>query len=117
MRVPPYPGAGAGTACHLREAYTDVGGRVKRSDPMQLGFVGTGTMGNPMVCCLLEACHALTVYDVRRDATANLCELGAHWADNPRTVAAASEVVFTSLPGPTEVEQGVLDPATGILAG
>jgi len=84
---------------------------------MQLGFVGTGTMGNPMVCCLLEAGHALTVYDVRRDATANLCELGAHWADNPRTVAAASEVVFTSLPGPTEVEQGVLDPATGILAG
>src|SRR5438132_13944720 len=89
----------------------------ERSDPMQLGFVGTGTMGNPMVRCLLEAGHALTVYDVRRDATANLCELGAHWADNPRTVAAASEVVFTSLPGPTEVEQGVLDPATGILAG
>ena len=84
---------------------------------MQVGFVGTGTMGNPMVRCLLETGHALTVYDVRREATANLCELGAHWADAPRTVAAASDVVFTSLPGPTEVEQGVLDPATGILAG
>jgi len=84
---------------------------------MQLGFVGTGTMGNPMVRCLLEAGHALTVYDIRREATANLCALGAHWATAPRAVAEASEVVFTSLPGPTEVEQGVLDPASGILAG
>jgi 3-hydroxyisobutyrate dehydrogenase-like beta-hydroxyacid dehydrogenase len=84
---------------------------------MQLGFVGTGTMGNPMARCLLEAGHALTVYDVRREATANLCALGAGWADTPRGVAAQSDVVFTSLPGPAEVEQAVFDPATGILAG
>src|SRR5262245_43159820 len=84
---------------------------------MQLGFVGTGTMGNPMACCLIAAGHQLTVYDLRREATTNLCELGARWAETPRTVAEASEVVFTSLPGPAEVEQGVLDPVTGILAG
>jgi 3-hydroxyisobutyrate dehydrogenase-like beta-hydroxyacid dehydrogenase len=84
---------------------------------MQLGFVGTGTMGNPMARCLLDAGHALTVYDVRREATAQLCERGARWADHPRTVAQASEVVFTSLPGPAEVEKEVLDPLTGILAG
>jgi 3-hydroxyisobutyrate dehydrogenase len=84
---------------------------------MQLGFVGTGTMGNPMARCLLEAGHALTVYDVRRQATANLCERGARWADSPCAVAEASEVVFTSLPGPAEVEQAVLQPTTGILAG
>ena len=84
---------------------------------MQLGFVGTGTMGNPMARCLLEAGHALTVYDVRRQATANLCERGARWADNPCAVAETSAVVFTSLPGPAEVEQAVLDPVSGILAG
>ncbi len=84
---------------------------------MQLGFIGTGTMGNPMARCLMAAGHQLTVYDLRREATANLCELGARWAETPRTVAEASEVVFTSLPGPAEVEQGVLDPVTGILAG
>jgi 3-hydroxyisobutyrate dehydrogenase-like beta-hydroxyacid dehydrogenase len=83
---------------------------------MQLGFVGTGTMGNPMARCLLEAGHALTVYDVRRDATSNLCALGAGWAEHPRAVAERSDVVFTSLPGPAEVEQVVLDPTTGILA-
>ena len=84
---------------------------------MQLGFVGTGTMGNPMAQCLMAAGHQLTVYDLRREATTNLCDLGACWAETPRTVAEASEVVFTSLPGPAEVEQGVLDPVTGILAG
>ncbi len=84
---------------------------------MQLGFVGTGTMGNPMARCLLEAGHTLTVYDVRREATADLCASGAGWADTPRAVAARSDVVFTSLPGPAEVEQVVLDPTTGVLAG
>ena len=84
---------------------------------MQLGFIGTGTMGNPMARCLLEAGHALTVSDVRREATANLCALGAAWAEHPRAVAERSDVVFTSLPGPAEVEQVVLDPTTGVLAG
>jgi 3-hydroxyisobutyrate dehydrogenase-like beta-hydroxyacid dehydrogenase len=84
---------------------------------MQLGFVGTGTMGNPMARCLLEAGHALRVYDIRRQAADNLCALGAGWADTPRAVAERSDVVFTSLPGPAEVEQTVLDPTTGILAG
>lgn len=84
---------------------------------MRLGFVGTGTMGNPMARCLIEAGHQLTVHDLRPEATTSLCELGARWADNPRAVAEASEAVFTSLPGPAEVEKGVLDPSTGILAG
>lgn len=84
---------------------------------MRLGFVGTGTMGNPMARCLIEAGHEVTVHDRRREATANLCDLGARWAETPRAAAEPSEVVFTSLPGPAEVEQAVLDPSTGILAG
>ena len=87
------------------------------SEQMQLGFIGTGTMGNPMARCLIEAGHRLTVHDIRREATTNLCELGANWADSPRAVAASSQVVFTSLPGPVEVEETVLHPDTGILAG
>ena len=84
---------------------------------MRLGFVGTGTMGNPMARCLIDAGHQLTIHDLRRDATTNLCDLGARWAESPRATAEASEVVFTSLPGPTEMEHAVLDPSTGILAG
>ena len=79
-------------------------------------------MGNPMARCLIDAGygdagHRLTVHDLRREATTNLCELGAVWADGPRAGAEASEVVFTSLPSPVEVEKVVLEPSTGLLAG
>jgi 3-hydroxyisobutyrate dehydrogenase-like beta-hydroxyacid dehydrogenase len=84
---------------------------------MRLGFVGTGTMGMPMARCLLNAGHQLAVHDRRREATAELCARGAVWADSPRAAALASEAVFTSLPGPAEVEEAVLHPDTGILAG
>ena len=84
---------------------------------MNLGFIGTGTMGNPMSRCLIDAGHQLTVHDIRRGATTNLCEMGATWADSPRAVAEASQVVFTSLPGPVEFQQVVLHPDKGILSG
>ena len=84
---------------------------------MRLGFVGTGTMGAPMAACLIDAGHELAVYDVRPAATAALATRGARVAQSPAAVARDSEAVFTSLPGPREVESTVLDPATGILAG
>jgi 3-hydroxyisobutyrate dehydrogenase-like beta-hydroxyacid dehydrogenase len=84
---------------------------------MRLGFVGTGTMGAPMAGCLLDAGHQVAVYDIRSDATAALRARGARPAENPAAVASDSEVVFTSLPGPTEMEHAALDPQNGILAG
>jgi 3-hydroxyisobutyrate dehydrogenase-like beta-hydroxyacid dehydrogenase len=84
---------------------------------MRLGFVGTGTMGSPMGLCLIEAGHELTVYDVRPAATAVLVARGARNAGSPAEVAGRCEVVFTSLPGPSEVEHAVLDSSSGILAG
>src|SRR5262245_24327000 len=74
-------------------------------------------MGDPMARCLLEAGHQVTVHDLRPEATVNLRGRGALVAETPRAVAASSEVVFLSLPGPPEVEQVVLDPSTGVLAG
>jgi 3-hydroxyisobutyrate dehydrogenase len=84
---------------------------------MRLGFVGTGTMGAPMAACLLDAGHQLTVCDLRPAACAALAERGARVAGTPAEVARLSEAVFTSLPGPREVEEAVLDSPTGILAG
>ena len=84
---------------------------------MRLGFVGTGTMGAPMAGCLIDAGHELTIFDIRPAATAPLAARGACTAGSPAEVARQSEVVFTSLPGPSEVEHAVLDSATGILAG
>jgi 3-hydroxyisobutyrate dehydrogenase-like beta-hydroxyacid dehydrogenase len=84
---------------------------------MRVGFVGTGTMGTPIGLCLIEAGHRLTVCDIRPEATASLSARGARAVENPFAVAQESDVVFTSLPGPDEMEPAVLDPSIGILAG
>jgi 3-hydroxyisobutyrate dehydrogenase-like beta-hydroxyacid dehydrogenase len=84
---------------------------------MHIGFVGTGTMGTPIAGCLVAAGHRLTIYDIRRAATGVLVAQGAALADTPRAAASGAEAVFTSLPGPAEVEAAVLDPDAGILAG
>ncbi len=84
---------------------------------MRVGFIGTGTMGTPIAGCLMAAGHQLTVYDIRHEATLTLQQHGAAIADTPRAVAQASEAVFTSLPGPSQVEAAALDPETGLIAG
>ena len=71
---------------------------------MRIGFIGLGTMGSSMALNVRAAGHDLTVYDIRREAAAPHLAAGAKWADGPRQVAAAADVVFTSLPGPREVE-------------
>jgi 3-hydroxyisobutyrate dehydrogenase len=83
---------------------------------MKAGFIGTGKMGNPMARNLLKGGVELTVHDVRKEACANLIELGANWAGSPREVAQQSEVVFTSLPGPRQVDEVALA-STGLYAG
>jgi len=80
------------------------------------GFIGTGNMGNPMARNLISAGVELVVTDVRREAVANLIELGATWADTPKEVAAEASVVFTSLPGPRQIDEVALA-ETGIYAG
>ncbi len=84
---------------------------------MRVGFIGTGKMGSMMASCILDAGHELFVYDLRREATASLCQKGANWAEGPRLIAQASELVFTSLPGPAAMEASILDPDNGVLAG
>jgi len=83
---------------------------------MKIGFIGLGTMGRHMASNLMKAGHELVVHDVRREAAAPHLHAGARWADAPRAVGEATEVVFTSLPGPPEVEAVALG-ADGLLAG
>jgi 3-hydroxyisobutyrate dehydrogenase len=83
---------------------------------MDIAFIGTGNIGNPMARNLLRAGHALVVHDRRETASANLIDLGATWAASPAEAASRAAVVFTSLPGPAEVEE-VLTGPEGILAG
>jgi 3-hydroxyisobutyrate dehydrogenase len=83
---------------------------------MKVGFIGLGTMGRHMASNLMKGGHELVVNDVRREAAAPHLKAGATWADTPRAVAAATQVVFTSLPGPVEVEAVALG-EQGLLSG
>ena len=82
---------------------------------MKVGFIGLGTMGASMAYNCLQGGNEMVVHDIRRESATRHLEAGADWADSPREVAEASEIVFTSLPGPTEVEavglgeDGILD--------
>lgn len=83
---------------------------------MKVGFIGLGTMGAFIAANLQKAGHELVIHDIRREAGANRLAAGAVWADSPKAVAEQSEVIFTSLPRPKEVEPVVFGP-DGILAG
>lgn len=75
---------------------------------MQVGFIGTGTMGHPMAANVVAAGHHVSVHDVSPGATARLVELGAADAASPAAAASGADVVLLSLPGPAEVRDAVL---------
>lgn len=83
---------------------------------MRIGFIGLGNMGGPMAMNLIRAGHDLVVNDVRREMAEPQLTAGAIWADSAKAVAEASELTFSSLPGPPEVEMVALGP-DGILEG
>ncbi len=89
---------------------------LQREEPMKIGFIGLGTMGRYMASNLIKAGHELVVHDLRRETARPHCQAGAIWADTPRAVAEATEAIFTSLPGPAEVEAVALG-EQGLVAG
>ncbi|MCE2390393.1 MAG: NAD(P)-dependent oxidoreductase [Proteobacteria bacterium] len=84
------------------------------SEPV--GFIGTGTIGQPMARRLVDAGHRLHVFDLDRQAYAPLVEAGATPAASPAAVAADCRIVFTSLPGPDQVRDVVVGDS-GLLEG
>ena len=83
---------------------------------MKVGFIGLGTMGASMAYNCLQGGNEMVVHDIRRESATRHLEAGADWADSPREVAEASEIIFTSLPEPVEVEAVGLG-EDGILEG
>lgn len=72
---------------------------------IRVGLIGLGKMGEPMGRNLLAAGFPLTVYNRSQPAIEALVAAGARAAGDPAGVAAASDVVVTSLPDPAAVEQ------------
>jgi 3-hydroxyisobutyrate dehydrogenase-like beta-hydroxyacid dehydrogenase len=65
---------------------------------------------------LQKAGHQLVVHDLSRAAAEPFLAKGAVWVNSPKEVGAQSEIAFTSLPVPADVEQVALGP-NGLIEG
>ncbi len=83
---------------------------------MRVGFIGTGTMGQPMVRNLTTKGHIVVAYDVLPVALAAAEKLGAARAGSAAEAAKAAEIVVTMLPSASHVEAAYTGPG-GVLEG
>ena len=81
-----------------------------------VGFVGLGIMGKPMVRNLMQAGYSLTVYDVMATSVEELATDGATPASSSREVAESAPVVITMVPDSADSEAAILGPE-GVLEG
>src|SRR6202790_4780000 len=81
-----------------------------------VGFIGLGTMGGKMAANILKAGYRLVVHDLHRHSAGHHLQAGAEWADTRRALAEKSDVIFTSLPEPADVERVALG-ADGLIEG
>ena len=72
---------------------------------MQIGFIGVGNMGGPMVRNLLNAGDAVMVFDVASKAVAAIVVDGAVAVESPAAAVEGAEMVITMLPAGTQVRE------------
>ena len=83
----------------------------------RVGFIGLGTMGSRMSKNLVDDGFDTTVFDIRDEAVEELVEAGADSADSIAELAAETDVVMLSLPGPDQVIQVVDEISDSLDAG
>jgi 3-hydroxyisobutyrate dehydrogenase len=82
---------------------------------MKIGWIGTGIMGGPMAGHLQAAGHDLYIFNRTRVKAESLLNNGSYWCESPVEVAANSEIVFTMITFPADVEEVYLG-ENGILS-
>ncbi|MES0885224.1 NAD(P)-dependent oxidoreductase [Roseibium sp. SCP14] len=82
---------------------------------MRIGFIGLGTMGGAAALNLIRGGHQLTVCDLDKTRGEKHLELGAKWADTPAEAAIETDIVFTMVFGPKQIEQVICGP-DGVLS-
>lgn len=77
-------------------------------EKISVGWIGLGVMGSPMAAHILDAGFPLTVYNRTKSKADDIINKGAEWADSPREVALSSDIVFSMVGFPTDVENVML---------
>jgi len=82
----------------------------------ELGWIGLGKMGGPLVTRLLKQAHHLTVYDIDTRRVEKFTGQAISLASSPAEVARRSDIIFTMVSDDKALEQVVTGPS-GVLAG
>ena len=82
----------------------------------EIGFVGLGIMGKPMVRNLLKANYSVTVYDIVAESVEELASEGAKPVSSAAEAAAAAAIIITMVPDSPQSEAAIMGPA-GVLEG
>ena len=83
---------------------------------MKVGFIGLGNVGGKLCGSLLRNGFDLTVRDLDKDVAQPFLDKGAHWAESPKAMAEAVDIVITCLPSPAASAE-VMESEDGVLAG
>jgi 3-hydroxyisobutyrate dehydrogenase len=86
------------------------------SEPIALGFIGTGLMGKPMALRLLAAGYPVTVWNRSRSKLAPLLERGARDAGSPADAARCSDMLMMCVTDQRAANE-VLFGASGVAEG
>ncbi|MFQ6023997.1 MAG: NAD(P)-dependent oxidoreductase [Acidiferrobacterales bacterium] len=83
---------------------------------MKIGFIGLGNVGGKLAGSLQRNGFDLTVRDLDRSVAEPFLAKRAVWADSPKTLAEATDLVITCLPSPAASSE-VMEATDGVIAG
>ncbi len=75
---------------------------------MKIGWIGTGVMGRSMAGHVQAAGHELFVHNRTKAKTEELLKKGAAWCNSPAEAAEKSEILFSIVGLPSDVEETYL---------
>jgi len=82
----------------------------------KIGWIGTGVMGASMCGHILKAGYTVAVHNRTKAKADDLVKNGAQWCDTPKEVAEQSDMIFSIVGYPTDVEE-IYFGEKGILGG
>ena len=71
----------------------------------KIGWIGTGVMGKSMCSHIMKDGYNVSVYNRTKKKTEDLIKMGATWRSNPEEVAENSDIIFTIVGYPKDVEE------------
>ncbi len=72
---------------------------------IKIGWIGTGVMGFWMCHHLLNAGYKVYLYNRTKEKAKKLIDMGAQWCNTPSETASCSDIIFTIVGYPKDVEE------------